>query len=231
MNKNIIPGIILLIIIFAIGVLYTRPVTSKTYLGMVYLYILFGIMGIMIIANNFMAQYSSLMLIFLALISIVVISVIFYTSPMIANIGYIIFIILQGIILSAIFNTQNNLTFAIIMTTILFLVFTGFIFMLPNEMLIKIVGWSKYLASALCLIIIVQLVMLFTTKNPKYYKYMYYSVIIVMLGLLLTSTSSNILKSQMITKQKHTEINYPADSMGIVLNYINVFVSFVGITN
>lgn len=231
MKINIIPLVILVVILFAIGAMYTMKVTPKTYLTLVYLYVMLGIVGIMIVANYFPEIRSTLTIIIITIIAISVISVIYFANPLISNIGYVIFIILMGMTITSIFHTGQSLTMPIIITTILFFVFTAFVFMMPTEILFKIAGAMKYLVSALCAVIVVQLVMIFTTKNPIYYKIMYWTVLILMIGFLMGNTSIALLQSKSVNNEKQTQINYPRDSVSLLLTYLNMFTSVVGISS
>lgn len=225
--------IVLLVIMFMIRQTYVSNVTTRTYLINLYLYILFTIISIVLGAEIFKTmniikpEKTVIFVIAYLLISFLSIFLIFSDNKVTSHAGLLLFIVMQSVLLSIPFKISTNVNEALITTFIIFAIITAIAFALPTETLLKTASWIPSLVILLCGVIIAELLFLLfssTETIQKYQKFFNIFVIGLFSFFILADTSVVILRSKVLNVKSLYDLNFPKDSVGLSLDYLNIFI-------
>ena len=244
MEKNIMfstPNVILYIMLFVALYLtynlYQSPVTSKSYLIGIYLYILISILLItfgarMIGEYNLInpQKYWIVMLLFLV-VCFGSFSLMLTDDFMTRHIGLGLFIVVMAMLLSITYKHSSNLVQAGIITSCIVFILSSIVYYSSEKTLEKMVSWIPTLTMILFGFIIVELLYILFSNTYAYRNFFDISIIVLFIFYILADTSKVVLTSKNLPCKTHQCINYPWDSLALILDYINVFIRLVGMSN
>jgi FtsH-binding integral membrane protein len=224
--------VLLLSVMVAIFNIYKAKVNSMSYLKGIYLYILMAIIFI-----TLLSKYTSKMsitdsqnitkMIILYFISAFAGLCLIYNDKIFVNhLGLALLCFALSLIIGTIFRDSTNIINALIMTSIVVCIFTFIVFNSNEKQLLNFKSWIPYLTLMLFGIIIVDLVGICTLNiTENFSNVMSIITVLVFMGFILADTSKILLKSKNLKCLTHECINYPKESISLLLDYVNIFVN------
>jgi FtsH-binding integral membrane protein len=230
---TIIALILLLVSVFLIYKNYQTPVTKKSYIINVYLYIFFSVLFVaigakyiasleMINSNNYWKFLILYLVIGFGSIFVMIQSNFYYN-----HLGFLLFLLAMSLIIGMSVKNSKNAYQAALITGVIIIILTTLVYISSEERLIQMVSWLPGLTSVLCCLIIFEIIYLFFSKDYSHFWVFNIMAIILFTFFILSDTSKILLDSKRIQCQTHTCINYPWASSSLVLDYLNMFVNFL----
>lgn len=232
--ENIILFILLVACIFLIYNNYQKPVTKKTILVTIYLYIFVAIFFIAI-CSQYIASLSIIntknywkFIILYLLITFASIFLIFKDNFYLNHIGFLLLLLALSLIIGISLRSSKNIISGTILTSIFIIILTTIVFLSSNEALFKMSKWFTLLNSVLFGIIIIQIgVLLFFHTDQLFYKIFSVVIVILFSFYILSDTARLYLEANQNKCLTHKCINYPKKSANLILDYANIFAIFL----
>lgn len=239
-NTKVSIGIIILlcmlfVTMFMIYKMYQTKLTSKTFLINIYLYILVGLLFV-----SFMGMFTKNMEIveyehtfkFIIVYFIAVCSGIFLMISdklFINHIGFLLMLLGLSLIIGSSFKYSKNILQATTITSIIMIVLTIIAFKSPENNLMKMANWLPILLCILVGLIIVELgYIFFVGTNRTFSRVLVLAIVGLFSFFILSHTSNILLKSKKLTCKTHSCVNYPMESSGLLLDFLNIFTALSG---
>ena len=233
-----IKNIAILILILTVGLIlmnYQTPVTQKTFIYGVYLYVAFMVILFTIVTSNraITDRVKSLPLIHSKYGSLVLFGIIFgliymmRSSNIIVNhVALILFVVAIGTYVGSIINyaSNDNTIKALLITAVMVLFLTCLVFMLPGGKLRELISWDPSLRKLLWILIVIQFIMIIFVRNPAFYIYITIFSLVIFILFTVTNTATLIKESQYQKYLTHSQVNYPMRSTSLFLDYFNMFI-------
>ena len=231
-NVLIIMIVLLLSTLYALYKMYQTQVDSKTFITCIYLYLLLSLTLISIL-SKYTATLSitdsenvGKMVILYFIIACSGLLFIFNSSPLMNHIGLLLLCISMSLVIGVTYRNSKNISDALIATSFIVLALTLFVFSSNETTLTSFTSWLPSLTSILCLLIIVELSYgLLYGPNEQFYKMASIFTVILFVWFILADTSKLLIESKQLNCQTHSCINYPQKTVGLLLDYINLFTS------
>lgn len=236
MELEIILFIILFIVLFLIYNNYKKPVNSRNYLLGIYSYISLTIILIAIF-TDYISKYikgknlltsKNYLPVYLISFIIIILAIIFIgnNNPIISHIALLVFILGISILILPVVINSPGIIKAIIITAIIIFILTCFTFLLSENGLDKLILIGPVLNLVLfilILLLIIYIIFFRSIFSRTINKYITIIIIGLFILFILSNTASIIKKSKNLTCQNQACINYPADSLGLSLDFIILF--------
>ena len=231
LNENALLFILLLVVVYLIYKTHQTPVTGKTFIVNIYLYVLVALLFIAVIgkytqnskitdANNIWKM--SILYFISAFVGIYMMT---NDKFFINHIGFLLLLLALSLIIGSSYKYSTNITQAATITSIIIAVLTMVVFTQSEENLEKMKDWLPRLTWILLSVIMVELsYMIFDGNNETIYKIISMSVIILFSFFILSDTSKLLIESKNLKCKTHDCINYPLKSSSLILDYMNIFV-------
>ena len=215
--------------------IYQTPVSAKTFIVNIYLYILMALLFIGIVG-----QYTSKLDITnldnLGKMSLVYligcirgIFLMTYDAMLVNHLGFILMLLSLSLLIGVSYKYSHNMAKAAILSAALIGGLTLFIFFSSEKTLISMFSMLPKLTLMLMLLIIIQIIYLFLfSQNNNYTKVISIFAIVLFIFFILADTSKILLESNNLPYKSHSSINYPIKSSGLILDYLNVFMNISG---
>lgn len=230
-NVFIILIVLLMATILAIYKMYQTQVNSANFIKCIYLYLLLSIVFITLLSRYTAtlpiteSQNIGKMIILYFIAAFAGMSLTFINEPYVNHLGLLLLCIGISLTIGVTYRNSKNINEALILTTIIVFAFTLIAFNSNEKQLASFQSWLPSLTSILCLIICIELgYVLFFGINENFNKIMSATVILLFLGFILADTSKLIINSKKLECQVHSCVNYPNKIMGLLLDYLNIFV-------
>jgi FtsH-binding integral membrane protein len=223
--------LLMMAVLYAIYKMYQTEVNSKNFIVCVYLYVLLSLFLITLIGK----YTSTLSITESQNVGVIIVSyfimafgglfLIFQDKMFMNHIGLLLLCLSIGLIIGVSFRYANNIRNALILSSIIIFIFTLIAFCSNEEQLLKFKDWLPYLTILLFIIIVAEVGYLFLYGyNENFKKIMNATIIILFLGFVLSDTSKIMLESKNLNCIVHNCINYPKNVVGLLLDYVNIFV-------
>lgn len=232
-NSNKITAIILVILLFAIACMYQTKLSQNTYLTNIYLYISAGIAVTILVSSMDITQFFTgwSYLITGLILGVASLFLIYQDNIWISHLGFILLIFIIGV--GNIFKGDKVVNINILgITLAIFLILTVVSFLVTESMAQKIMGYDSVLLAILSayVVTIIVLPLISYATYIKYKKYISVIGIIIFVCYILLDSTRNITKSKDISKYfeqtlGHYGLNYPRESIGLILDFLNLFIS------
>lgn len=226
--------IALLAVIFMIYKNYQTELTGKSFLLMVYLYIIVGLLFIAVVGKltESMSITDAANTWKLTILYFVMacggISLMMSNQFLVNHTGYILMLLALGLIMGSLYKYGINVAWAATITAIIVAVLTLVVFNSSEESLLKMASWLPNLTSILCIIIIIELIyMFFFGYNSTFTTIMSISIVVLFAFFILSDTSRILGEAKNLQCNTQMCINYPLRASGLVLDYYNMFVALV----
>ncbi len=224
--------ILLMSTILAIYKLYKSELNSKNFIICIYLYVLLSLFLVSIIGKYTSTlsivdlQNTGKMIIIYFILAFSGLCLIFNDIAFVNHIGLLLICISIGLTIGVTYKNSKNINSALIMTSVIVCIFTIIAFCSEKGQLLEFDSWLPYLSHILFAIIIIQLLYsFFYGTNEKFQDIMSWTIVILFIGFILSDTSKIILDSKILNCHTHACINYPKKIVGLLLNYVNIFVN------
>lgn len=224
-DKDIIAPIIFLVIII---IIYTTKLDKKTYFINVYMYLLLAISLILLLSKYIsfnIRNLSSIILILVLVLLIISLPLIYSENLIISHIGFLILIFLLS---SNLIISRKNITKVLILSGLAFILLTIFtIFILNDDSKKFILSKDKYLAFMLFAFTFFIIVVRIINPNIIDKNIKVISVIGILIFVLLTmhDTIIKYSNSHALPGISHTQVNYPKESVSLILDFMNIFIN------
>jgi len=232
-TKNIVLLIAIFVFILTIYKMYQTALTPKSFLVMVYLYMIFSLIFITFVGINAKNSQISdkengwkLIMIYFVL-ACGGISLMMTNSMIPDHIGYIFLLTAIGLVIGFSIRYSTNVTNALIITAFIVLALTLIVSMSSQESLINMSNWLPTLLVALFVIIIIELIIIVFTgglgQDSTMNKVLGLTVILLFCLFILSDSSRLLVKAGNLTCDTHKCINYPLETSNLTLDYVNIF--------
>lgn len=222
-DKDIIAPIIFLVIII---IIYTTKLDKKTYFINVYMYLLLAISLILLLSKYISFNIRNLSSIILILVLLIIsLPLIYSENLIISHIGFLILIFLLS---SNLIISRKNITKVLILSGLAFILLTIFtIFILNDDSKKFILSKDKYLAFMLFAFTFFIIVVRIINPNIIDKNIKVISVIGILIFVLLTmhDTIIKYSNSHALPGISHTQVNYPKESVSLILDFMNIFIN------
>lgn len=224
----------LVVIVFMIYKQYKTQLDPKSYITMIYMYIMFAMLFVAAIGRYMEGftitdkQNSIQMIVIYFILAFGGISLMVNDSFFMSHFGFLLMLIALSLIVGSSFRYSSHIMNAAVATAVIVLVLSLIVFNSSIETLMKMKDWlSKLLFLLIGLIIIEILILIFYKGNPLLYKIMSLTSVFLFSFFVLSDTSRLIIDSRTLTCQVHYCINYPLKSSALMLDYINIFINLL----
>jgi FtsH-binding integral membrane protein len=224
--------ILLMGIMWAIFDLYKRQVDGWTFLRGVYLYIALSVIFVAIIGKYLsglsITEHENMgkMIVLYFLGAFIGLCMIYSDAMVVNHLGLALLCISIGLVMGVTFRNSTNIVNALVMTSIIIIIFTSIAFFSSEKGLMMFKSWLPYLVGLLVMIIVVDLLGTFAFGGRENFGiFMSYFTVLVFMGFLLADTSKLLIDMKKLGCVKHSCINYPRSAVGLLLDYANIFVN------
>ena len=234
-NENAILFVMLLGVIFLIYKTYQTPLTSKSFIINIYLYIMVALLFIAVMGRYTQSlQITDInntwkMIIVYFIFAFAGISMMISDKFFVNHVGFLLLLLALSLIIGSSYRYANNITQAATITAVIVAVLTMVVFTTTEENLIRMKEWLPNLTWILLCVILIELgyMFLFDGRNETFYRILSISVIILFAFFVLADTSKLIIESKKTPCKTHVCINYPLKSSSLILDYLNIFVNLL----
>lgn len=233
-----IDGLMIVLVILLVGVmwaifdLYKRQVDGWTFLRGVYLYIALSVIFVAIIGKYLskmpITEHENIgkMAVLYLLGAFIGLSMIYNDMMVVNHLGLALLCISIGLVIGVTFRDSTNIVNALVVTSIVIIVFTSIAFFSSEKGLMMFKSWLPTLVSLLVGIIIVDLLGIFAFGGRENFgMVMSFVTVLVFMGFILADTSKLLIDMKKLGCVEHSCINYPRRAVGLLLDYVNVFVN------
>lgn len=231
-NTFIILVILLMATMYTIYKMYQTNVNSKNFIICVYLYVLLSLFFVSII-GQYTATLSitnsenvGKMAITYLILAFSGICLILNDNIFVNHFGLLLLCISIGLTIGVTYKNSKNISDALMITGIIVFTFTMIAFSSNENQLLTFDSWIPKLTFLLCVIIIIELLyFVFYGINKNFPTIISGTVVLIFIAFILSDTSKLILDSKSLSCRVHSCINYPEKVVGLLLDYINIFVN------
>lgn len=232
-KENIVLIVLLITSIFLIYKNYQTPVSKKSFLIGIYLYILIALLFITY-AGRYIASLEIInpdnfwkFLIFYLVMAFGSIFIMLQKNIVYNHIGFLLFLLAVSLLIGMSIKTSTNITQASLITAGIVLILTGIVFTSSEESLQKMKNWMPNLMMLLCGLIIINFIAVFFNPTTSTIKLLSTIGAILFVFIILSDTSRVMNDNSIYECNNQSCINYPWKSVSLILDYLNLFVNLL----